>query len=103
MFWGAFRWSKIGPPHFFDLGPKERVNSTAYRAQILLGPLQDIWFELFYDINPIVMEDNALVHKKVCISVRQNLGIECWQHPPNSPDLNSIENIWHHIKYIIAT
>ena len=103
MFWGAFRWSKIGPPHFFDLGPKERVNSTAYRAQILLGPLQDIWFELFYDINPIVMEDNALVHKKVCISVRQKLGIECWQHPPNSPDLNPIENIWHHIKYIIAT
>jgi len=104
MFWGAFRWGKVGPRHFFDLGPKERVNSTVYRDQILLGPLQDFWFESFCDVdNPIVMEDNAPVHKKVCIVTRQNLGMECWQHPPNSPDLNLIENIWHHIKHVVVT
>ena len=103
MFWGAFRWGQIGPRHFFDLGTNEHVNSTVYRDQILLGPLQDFWLESFCDVDPIVVEDNAPVHKKVCIPVRQSLGMECWQHPPNSPDLNPIENIWYLIKHIVTT
>ena len=48
------------------------------------------------------MEDNAPVHKKVCIPVREELGMRCHQHPPNSPDLNPIENIWAHIKHRIS-
>jgi len=44
------------------------------------------------------MEDNAPVHKKVCIPVRLELAMKCYQHPPNSPDLNPIENIWAYIK-----
>jgi transposase len=48
------------------------------------------------------MEDNAPVHKKVCIPFRQELGMRCHQHPPNSADLNPIENIWVHIKHRIA-
>jgi len=47
------------------------------------------------------MEDNAPVHKKVCILVRQELGMTCHQHPPNSPDLNPIENIWAYMKHQI--
>ena len=88
---------------FFDLGTNEHVNSTVYRDQILLGPLQDFWLESFCDVDPIVVEDNAPVHKKVCIPVRQSLGMECWQHHPNSPDLNPIENIGHLIKHIVTT
>ena len=42
---------------------------------------------------PIVMEDNAPVHKKVCIPVREALRMETLEWPPNSPDLNPIENI----------
>jgi hypothetical protein len=48
------------------------------------------------------MEDNDPVYKKVCISVRQELGMRCHQHPPNSPDLNPIENIWAYIKHRIS-
>jgi len=51
---------------------------------------------------PIVMEDNAPPHKKVYISVREELGMKYHQHPPNSPDFNPIENIWAHIKHIIS-
>ena len=51
---------------------------------------------------PIVMEDNALVHKKVCIPPREALGMETLEWPPNSPDLNPIENIWSYMKDIIA-
>src|SRR5438477_13219448 len=39
------------------------------------------------------MEDNAPVHKKVCIPAREALRMETLEWPPNSPDLNPIENI----------
>jgi len=48
------------------------------------------------------MEDNAPVHKKVCIPVKQELEMRCHQHPLNSPDLNPIENIWIHMKHQIS-
>jgi transposase len=104
MFWGAFRWGKMGPGVFFELEDGKKVDSTVYRDQILKGPLQEFWEESFGDVDePIVMEDNAPPHKKVCIPVRQELGMKCHQHPPNSPNLNPIENIWAHMKHIIST
>ena len=48
------------------------------------------------------MEDNALVYQKVCIQARKIIGCETLPHPPNSPDLNPIENIWAHIKHRLA-
>ena len=48
------------------------------------------------------MEDNAPVHKKVCIPVRTKLGMTVLEQPPNSPDLNPIENIWSYMKDIIG-
>ena len=103
IFWGVFRKGKMGLGVFFDLKDGEKVNSTIYRDQILLGPLQQFWEEAFEDIkSPLVMEDNAPVHKKVCIPAREILGMEILEWPPNSPDLNPIENIWSYMKDIIA-
>ena len=103
MFWGVFRKGKIGLGLFFDLERGESINSTVYRDQILLGPLQQFWEESFGDVTlPIVMEDNAPIHKKVCIPARENLGMTSLDWPPNSPDLNPIENIWSYMKDIIA-
>jgi len=48
------------------------------------------------------MEDNTPVHMKVCIPVREDLGIKTLNWLPNSPDLNPIENIWSCMKDIIA-
>ena len=52
------------------------MNSIIYRDQILLRPFQQFWEESFEDIKiPIVMEDNAFVHKKVYIPIRETLGM----------------------------
>ena len=48
------------------------------------------------------MEDNALVHKTVCIPVREDLKMKTLNWPPNSSDLNSIENIWSYMKDTIT-
>ena len=40
MFWRVFRWSRMGPGLFFDLENRQKVNSTIYRDQILIGLLQ---------------------------------------------------------------
>jgi DDE superfamily endonuclease len=103
MFWGCFRWGKMGPGVFFRTPKGTNITSTIYRDQILLGPLQAFWTESFLDVkDPIIMEDNAPVHKGVCVIARKNMGCETLSHPPNSPDLNPIENIWAHIKYRLA-
>jgi len=103
MFWGAFRMGKMGPGLFFELEAGKHINSQAYCNQILMGLLQNFWFEAYGDMDePFVLEDNAPPHKKVCIPVRKTLGMVCHQHPPNSPDLNPIENIWCHMKKVIA-
>ena len=103
MFWGAFRMGKMGPGLFFDLEAGKHINFTVYRDQVLVGPLKEFWEDAFGDVTePIVLEDNAPPHKKVCIPVRTDLGMICHQHPPNSPDLNPIENIWCDMKRIIA-
>ena len=103
MFWGVFRKGKMGPGGFFHLEDRETIDSIIYRGQILLGPFKQFWEEAFEDFSePIVMEDNAPVHKKVCIPARADLGMISLEWPPNSPDLNPIENIWSHMKEIIA-
>ena len=102
MFWGSFRWGKVGSEIFFALREGESINSMVYRDQILLGPLKEFWEKSFGDLEePILVEDNASVHKKVCISVRQELGMTCHQHPPNLSDLNPIEYIWAYIKDVL--
>jgi len=78
MFWGAFRWGKMGPGVFFDPEDEKKVNSTIYQDQILKGLLQEFWEKSFGDVKvPIVMEDNAPLHKKRCISVRKELEMKC--------------------------
>ena len=82
----------------------EIVDFVTYRDQVLLGPLRQFWEESFEDISvPIIMEDNALIHKKVCVHIYKEFGMTSLDWPPNSPDLNPIEHIWSYIKNIIGS
>ena len=95
MFWGAFRRGKIGPGFFFELAKGQTINLVVYRDQVLLGPLKTFVDEsCSKDFEPIVMEDNATVHKGVNKEIRKQLKWIEYEHSPNSPDLNPIEHIW---------
>ena len=86
--------SKMGPGCFFELSAGQKITSKVYCEQILLGPLKTFAEESCSDIQqPIVMEDNAPVHKGACVKPRMDLKWPPYEHPPNSLDLNLIENI----------
>jgi transposase len=47
----------------------------------------------------LVVEDRTPCHTcKLAKEARSNLGILSLIHPPSSPDLNPIENVWHLLK-----
>ena len=104
MFWGAFRHGKMGPGLFFSIKTGEKINLTVYRDQVLLGPLKMFYDESRSEIpEPIVMEDDAPVHKGASKKPQEDLKWTTYLHPPNSPDLNPIENIWAWMKHEINT
>ena len=93
----------MGPRGFFNIEDGGSIDSVISRDQILLEPLHQFWEKAFEHFDtPIVMEDNTLVHKKVCIPVREDFRMQTLNWPPNSPDLNPIENIWSCMKDTIA-
>ena len=66
IFWGAFREGKMGLGFFFELVKGQTINSIAYRDQVLVGSLKTFVDESrSKDFEPIVMEDNAPIHKGV--------------------------------------
>jgi transposase len=104
-FWGAFRLKKKGPGFFIkpergENGKPKSITSATYRDQVLTDPLQQFRLESREELGeePLIMEDNAPTHKKYAIPARNALGFESMNWPPNSPDLNPIENVWYVIK-----
>jgi transposase len=51
----------------------------------------------------LVVEDGAPCHScKLAREARTKLGISSLIHPPSSPDLNPIENVWSLLKTKIS-
>ena len=103
MFWGTFRWEKVGPGLFFEVEKGKHINSIMYHDQVLAGPLNDFWSESFLEADQLwVMKDSAPVHKRAAKIGWEELDMIVMPHLLNSPDLNSIENIWTWIKFRLA-
>ena len=90
------------PPLRYDLQRPFRetqrngINGPKYAEWIVRGPLFEA-VQAFTSMGrlPIVMEDNAPCHNnEYADRTRAELGLRRLLHPPNSPDLNPIENVW---------
>jgi hypothetical protein len=54
-------------------------------------------------IEPLLMQDGARCHwSRFTRAELERWQIECTDHPPYSPDLNPIENVWNWIREYIS-
>jgi transposase len=99
MVWGCFVWGERGP---LLILPKGRLNGQSY-VTILEETLMDFWMNQSEKRGYIIVqEDNAPIHTcKLANQWRESVDMETLVWPPNSPDLNPIEQVWYHIKTII--
>ena len=76
------------------------MNSTRYREQVLEGVLLDFWTQQT-DSDPEMRfhQDGAPSHtSKATRCWLADHDIHLFPHPPSSPDLSPIENVWHILK-----
>jgi transposase len=107
MVWGAIAHGKKWDLVRLSIPPSEvqekgkGMNGEKYVRMVLNGPLKRAARQLrtarWRDI--LVVEDGAPCHTcKLAKEARSKLGIPSLIHPPSSPDLNPIENVWHLLK-----
>lgn len=103
MVWGAVSRCHKWPLVLF---PEGRVTAAVYGEEILekhLGPIaRDLRRRIWQPA--LVVEDNAPVHNaRSAEVVRKRQKINRLTHPPSSPDLNPIENLWSWTKWKVET
>ncbi|KAK9769256.1 putative Tc1-like transposase DDE domain-containing protein [Seiridium cardinale] len=95
MFWGCIRGRHKGPCYIWPKG-EGKINSFKYSTRIL--PLVRNFMDEFPD-EPVFQHDGAPSHtSNLTREVLDYLEIYAIEWPPNSPDLNPIENCWARIK-----
>lgn len=111
MCWGAIWYGGKSKLVWFDTSEstskRKGVNAAIYRTQVTEKELFDCWKRVKaqwrgYGL-PWVVEDNAVVHTaKATRGKAEQLGMRFLPHPPCSPCLNPIENLWSNLKRRLA-
>ena len=84
-------------------GKRKGVTAAIYRDQITMGPLKSAWNRVNNRWRGYggarLLEDNVGIHKSpVNREQGKRQGFTYLNHPPYSPDLNPIENLWAMLK-----
>jgi hypothetical protein len=99
MVWGAFTSFHKSP---LVLMLEDERTTNDFIQDVYNGTLSAFYVMHNHPHHLTLMEDGALVHRsKLAQQWRIAYGIQKLDWPPNSPDLNPIENLWKLVKYLL--
>lgn len=102
MVWACIMLGCKGPLLVLDFpgGKGGGMNSERYQDQVLNGALWDFYVQKSFELGQVYFQqDNARCHKsKSTMKWFDRNGVMLFLHPPSSPDLNPIENLWYELK-----
>ena len=99
MIWGAFTGFDKSP---LVIMPEGERTATDFVHNVYDGTLSAFYFMHDHPHDLTLMEDGAPIHRsKFTQQWRMAYGIKKLDWPPNSPDLNPIENLWKLVKNLL--
>lgn len=74
------------------------MDTIFYCKEILQNTLAPFVTEMFSDEHRFLQDKDPQTHSDQAKETYQQLGINWWKTPPESSDMNPMENLWHKLK-----